>query len=987
MCAVVGVFLAEHASAQYYSWGTDRPMKWSKIRTDAVRLIFPDTARSIAARTLRYIDAARGDIGKGFRYGAMPKMPFVLHAENFESNGLVMYMPLRVEFLTIPSEDNYSSLWLKQLVAHEYRHTVQYNNLNRGVFRALSYLVGQHAPTVSLLCMPAWAMEGDAVMSETAMSTYGRGLQPEFTMGYRAWADRIGTNHRGRMRRNIDRWFCGSYQDYLPDHYELGYQICTYTYTRYGENIWDKVANYGARRPYTIATIHRALRKYYKTNVRTLFHDTFADLQRHWASLPEVEDHSRRIADLPEGNYTRYEHPLAVDRARIVAYKTDFDEVGRWVEVERATGRERMIARTGQLSSRPALRNGRLWWTEYRSSALYEERVHSVLCYMDLADGKCRSLNKLRNVRYATPADGNRIGWIEYRPDGVYELVVNRMGDGRTPRFEITERFAFPMGAEVHGLAWDELTRGWYAILTTDEGMSLVQIENQRIKQITKPAYITLSDLKAGGGQLYFGSIASGRDEAHRFDLLAGSEYQISESRYGGFDPAPAGEGRIVMTAYDHRGYALAEYDREHEVEVGYSPTPRNVVNPERKFWDAVNLDRVRFVPMDSLLQHCIHPPRRYRKGLNLLKLHGWLPVGFDPFEAVDEHEVDLNLGVTLLSQNLLSSTEGFASYGWNQDEGSLWKLGVRYYGLGLAFQGKFTYGGDQIISRLESRKPNTTDEFVKQPAPVAAKHYAVDLSASLPLLYQRGATLRQLSLSVGWNYANSMVADLDAVRWGVDDMELPYIENLSKIGYNKGLHKLSFGAAYASQRRMAYRDLKPRWGWMLKAAYSLNPTNRDFSDLVSAYARAYLPGVARHHALTLAGTYQTALGGYRQSSGARPLTYRSSWLIPRGYSPRVVVPDNYWALSADYELPLWHPEGGVPSVLYIKRIRLNLGADYARFAELNAHRELWSWGADLIFDFNVLRQPASAMSTFRLSVYQPKHGDVWVSGSIGLPF
>ena len=34
----------------------------------------------------------------------------------------------QVEFLTSPAIDGYSMPWYKQLVAHEYRHAVQYNN-------------------------------------------------------------------------------------------------------------------------------------------------------------------------------------------------------------------------------------------------------------------------------------------------------------------------------------------------------------------------------------------------------------------------------------------------------------------------------------------------------------------------------------------------------------------------------------------------------------------------------------------------------------------------------------------------------------------------------------------------------------------------------------------------------------------------------------------------------------------------------------------
>ena len=54
-------------------------------------------------------------------------------------------------------------------------------------------------------------------------------------------------------------------------------------------------------------------------------------------------------------------------------------------------------------------------------------------------------------------------------------------------------------------------------------------------------AYITLSDLRAGGGRLYYGSIASGKDEAHCYDLTTRREFRITTSAYGSFDPAPAG--------------------------------------------------------------------------------------------------------------------------------------------------------------------------------------------------------------------------------------------------------------------------------------------------------------------------------------------------------------------------------------------------------------------------------------------------------------
>ncbi|MDE6865252.1 MAG: DUF2268 domain-containing protein, partial [Alistipes sp.] len=337
---------------------------------------FPDSAARAARRSLYYADCIRPDIGYGFARGPM-RVPFVLHARNFEANGVVMYMPKRVELLTIPEAESYSMPWMKQLTAHEYRHTVQFNNLNRGVFRVLRYLAGQQSATVGLLCMPGWAMEGDAVMAETAMSSFGRALQPSFTLGYRAM-QRVGTNRAGtRYRRNTDKWFCGSYRDYVPDHYRLGYQIDAYAETRYGENVWNKVARYGARNPYVIATTHVGLKKYYGTTVNRLFRETFDALQRHWDSLPARPNSAQPLVRLSDRNYTTYRWPLPLADGTVLAVEEDSDRTSRFVVLDPRTGRERVVARTGLISSRPVRCGNRGWWSEYRRSLLFEEQVGS----------------------------------------------------------------------------------------------------------------------------------------------------------------------------------------------------------------------------------------------------------------------------------------------------------------------------------------------------------------------------------------------------------------------------------------------------------------------------------------------------------------------------------------------------------------------------------------------------------------------------------
>jgi len=1013
---IVGLFVAlcgpYRAAAQYYSWGADRAgLRWNALRSGDVRVIYPDTTETLARHTLFCIEQIRPWIGHGFTHSAMA-VPFVLHPENFRSNGLVMWLPKRVEFLTSPAVDGYSMPWYKQLAAHEYRHAVQYNNTNRGLIRVLSYALGQQGSTVGLLGLPIWMMEGDAVMSETEMSSFGRGLQPSFTIEYRAMGD------IARQRRNPDKWFCGSYRDFVPDHYRLGYQITSYAWTRYDENIWDRVARYASRNPYLFFTTNLSLKKYYGTNVRRLFRETFDDLNAYWQQLPEEKDSTRPIVELPERNYTTYSWPQTLPDGTDLWVKSDFRRPSRLVTLDRKTGLEQHRAWTGELSTRPAVdpATGRIWWTEYSRSPLFEERVDSRLWYLDPGKRRPRSVRGVRNALYPTPMEG-ALAWVEYAPEGRFTVVVRREG-------EADKRFAMPLLTEIHSLAWDNATRALYYIATDDTGMWIGTFDAAGApRRITPRAYITLSNLRARDGRLYYGSIASGKDEVHCFDLrerdedrerhkeckeckghekcekceeCEGREWQLTRSTYGSFAGTPTDDGRLLAATYTARGYRPSVGDTTSRVAVAPSKLPRNVVNPPRKRWNAINLDTVRFTAADSASSAARHPARRFRKVPHLLNVHSWMPAAFDPFEAVDEHRVSLNWGATLLSQNLLSSAEAFFSYGYNRTEGSLLRLGVRYSGLGVRFDLDGSWGGNQLIYTLSQRNPETgKPEYQSRPAP--KKYYALGLRASLPLVFERGFHTRALTLSAGWHWSNGLVADLGRIHY---DPATHTITNLQEIGYKTGLHKLSFGVGFADHERTAYRDILPRWGYSASLSYTLNPSNRDFSDLVSAYARVYIPGIVRPHGISLAAACQTSVGGFKGPGGQRLLTYNAAAIIPEGFGSTAIGSNRYFALSARYHLPICYPEGGIPAVLYIKRIRAAVGMDYARFVRYYAVKHgtgvvvrsrterLKSYGGVLSFDVNVFRQPASATSSIDIALFKPvpAHG-LYVSVGVGLPF
>ena len=292
--------------------------------------------------------------------------------------------------------------------------------------------------------------------------------------------------------------------------------------------------------------------------------------------------------------------------------------------------------------------------------------------------------------------------------------------------------------------------------------------------------------------------------------------------------------------------------------------------------------------------------------------------------------------------------------------------------------------------------------ELVLPDSPKLGKFYDITLSASLPLYFQLGYRTRYVGISTSWNYSNGLVAK---VRSMADMILAGKISNVAKIGYSEGVHLLQFGIGYQNMTQMAHKDFLPRQGHVISVNYALNPANRDFGQLITAYAKLYLPGVVRHHSLSLAGAYQTSFGGFKSDILASNLSFMSSLLIPHGFNTGDIMNRNYLATSVNYQLPLCYPEIGIPAIIYFKRIRLNAGFDYASFdkqsfvadkdpqpgdiANITERRKhLFAYGGDLTFDVNFFRMPSAATVAITLSVYKP-HGKkgMFVSGGVGLSF
>jgi hypothetical protein len=338
-------------------------------------------------------------------------------------------------------------------------------------------------------------------------------------------------------------------------------------------------------------------------------------------------------------------------------------------------------------------------------------------------------------------------------------------------------------------------------------------------------------------------------------------------------------------------------------------------------------------------------------------------------------------------------------------------------YGGSQQLYSAYTYLYNPLIKGYQAVLPGGKEEYVTNPVtgeeelvlnevPELGKYYNVGLMASLPLYFQAGYHSRVVQVSASYNYSNGLVAKIDRLSI---DISKGYANNIAKIGYKEGIHLLQFGCGYQDQVRLAHKDFLPRWGQVFSINYALNPVDNNFSHLVSAYGKFYFPGVARHHSLSVEAVYQTSLKGFDRENALSNLAFHSGRLVPRGIYSSEIENRDYVATSVNYALPVWYPDWGGAAIQF-KRVRLNLGFDYASFSHkqmyINDNDNLFSritrhhiisYGGDLSIDFNLFRLPAAATTTLTISVYQPtiitKHkGDFgkrkpFITAGLSLPF
>ncbi len=297
--------------------GEPSNLRWYKVDAPSVNVIFPKGLDSVAQRiaaVTRYLNGHTSVTAGDFQR----KINIVLHSHTTISNAYVGLAPWRSEFNLMPPQNSFdlgSIPWPDNLAIHEYRHVQQFMNYRKGLSKLMYYIFGEEGQAVANnAAIPNWFFEGDAVFQETSVSVQGRGRLPFFFNGYKSlW--QAGRNYSYMKLRN------GSFRNYVPDHYQLGYLLVGYGREKFGADFWKKVTDDAVRYRNLFYPFQHAVKKYSGLPFRE-----FVDQARTWfmQRSERIQEAGNFVTKDSRGYVTDYVYPYAIDSDSILVLKKSY---------------------------------------------------------------------------------------------------------------------------------------------------------------------------------------------------------------------------------------------------------------------------------------------------------------------------------------------------------------------------------------------------------------------------------------------------------------------------------------------------------------------------------------------------------------------------------------------------------------------------------------------------------------------------------------
>jgi len=883
--------------AQFYNYGQDPAgIRWTQIETKNFRFIFPSNDTVLARKAANDFEKSYQKVGNSL-YTRPKKMPVILHTQSVISNGFVVWAPKRAELYPNLSQSDISQDNMEQLALHEDRHIVQMSKLNQGMGKVLYYLLGEESVgALTGLFIPLWFLEGDAVCSETALSESGRGRTPYFTNKMKALL-----LEKGKYPYN--KAVFGSYKDFVPDHYELGYLITAQARKVYGKNIWSDVLNNVARRPYTLTPFSNGIKKVTGLNKRGLYKATLDSLTKEWQQENlQIKPSYYKCLTKKNRFYSVYSCPASFEDSLIIACKSNMNEAEKIVLINK-NGLEKKVLYTGYIDPASITYSGQqISFIEYMNDIRWQNRSYDNITTYNVKTKKFKKLTT--GTRYQTcclSPDGQKIAAVYNSEKGITGMHIIDAIDGK-----IISEINNPDNLFIINPTWSDDGRLITCVLHNEKGKALgiIDVTGKIIKILTSFSFVEYSYPEFYRNYILFTSNINGTDNIYATDTLSKHFFQLTSSLYGANEVKRYKKNGIIYTNLTVQGNEIVFTPWDSLL---WKPV-ENISYKENALSRNLSLQEngiVDFTHMPDI----IYKLKNYHKGCHLFNFHSWAPV----YLNVDQNTIDP--GAVLFSQNLLSTATTSLGYKYNTlEKTGKYILGFDYAGFFPILTSTLSYGNRRYnISNSEKT--------------VIAEETIISDGIRVPFTFSHNRYVRQLQFTVSSNLTYAY----------------PKADTLKK----RVINSLDYGFYFYNYIKSLSQDIYPPWAQTLTLRYAHTPFSGDkLGTIAGGNMNLYFPGILRHNSLFISTVYQ------KRDAGLYAFSY--FYTLPRGFNDWA---DNFQSMvkiSGNYALPLLYPDLSVSSILYMKRIRALLFYDYC--LTYNKNQLLRSYGVELLTDVHILR-------------------------------
>jgi hypothetical protein len=891
--------------------GNPPSIKWKQINTPAAKVIFPSGLDSTGLRVASIIQQMNRSIQAtiGFK---QRQISILLQNQTTIANAYVGLAPFRSEFFLTPEQNSFdigSLSWPEQLAIHEFRHVQQYNNFNVGFSHVLKVFFGEGGQALGNdVAIPNWFFEGDAVFNETHVSEQGRGRLPYFFNGFRAlWLD--SRDYSYMKLRN------GSYIDYTPDWYPLGYMLVSYGREKYGDDFWKKVTQEAAAYKGVFFPLDKAIKRYsgkdfveFKNDGLNHFKTIFKTDES--ISNSTINRHQHFIADR--------EYPAYINDSTLIYMKSTYSHIP--VFVIKTGNREKKISvRSVSLDNYFAYRDGKIVYATYRPDLRWTYRDYSELMLLDVNTGKEHRITQ--NTKYFSPdfsPDGKTIVTVNEGTDGKCEIHLINAATGGLISIVPNKEKLFYTYPKFYGA--DKLIA---AIRTPKGEMSLdvIDIRTGKNSYLLPFSYQPIAFIHVKNDTVYFSATSGINDRLFKLsvsnrELYELSNYNINRS-VGNYQPAIS-NNKFAWVGFTAFGYQVNETNKKELkwLKVGNDRIPGGLpdFNISALKRDS-STDLLGRVKTDSL------PITKYHKSHHLFNFHSLIPNFNDP-----------NYTLSLQGENVLNTLQTQLSFTYNRDEG------YKQFGFDAVYGALFPFilgGADYTLDRRGYH--NGSNVYWNE----------TDVHGGLEL---------PLNLSSGKNSAFLQVGS--DLYYTQVNFQQPYRSTFADRSYTYSNDYINF----SNNIQQAKQNIFPRFGQSIMLNYKSAISGLSSTQFL-ANGSFYFPGFEINHNLVINLAHQQ-----KDKNGV--INFSNDFPFSRGYTAENLYDMNKAGIN--YHFPIAYPDAGFTNTYYLARIRGNAFFDYTHATDFNTNGSQFkgtfrSAGAEVYFDSQLFNEGAVSFG-FRYS-------------------